>query len=309
MKPVNQDRQGVHMFSFRHLFLLLVLSATAHAQTMNFVHPPAEAAGDERHLYYWQVLDAALASNRDQFGGYTVKAFDTPMTFQRAVAEVGSGSGRVNIVSRATNLDLEKRLRPIRVPLDKGLLGARLFLVMPEVQARLDKISTLNELRRFTIGQSSAWSDVRILQDAGFKLVLTDAYLPLFSMLGARRFDLFSRGAIEIESEWRTNRDSIPGLMIEEKFLLYYPMPRYFFVPRTVEGERMALRIEDGLQRLRRSGEFERRYQAWKKLVLKDITLGGRTVFRLPNPELSPETPLADKYWWDDLSTETGAAR
>ena len=297
------------MFSFRHLFLLLVLSATAHAQTMNFVHPPAEAAGDERHLYYWQVLDAALASNRDQFGGYTVKAFDTPMTFQRAVAEVGSGSGRVNIVSRATNLDLEKRLRPIRVPLDKGLLGARLFLVMPEVQARLDKISTLNELRRFTIGQSSAWSDVRILQDAGFKLVLTDAYLPLFSMLGARRFDLFSRGAIEIESEWRANRDSIPGLMIEEKFLLYYPMPRYFFVPRTVEGERMALRIEDGLQRLRRSGEFERRYQAWKKLVLQDIALGGRTVFRLPNPELSPETPLADKYWWDDLSTETGAAR
>lgn len=297
------------MFSFRHLFLLLVLSATAHAQTMNFVHPPAEAAGDERHLYYWQVLDAALASNRDQFGGYTVKAFDTPMTFQRAVAEVGSGSGRVNIVSRATNLDLEKRLRPIRIPLDKGLLGARLFLVMPEVQARLDKISTLNELRRFSIGQSSAWSDVRILQDAGFKLVLTDAYLPLFSMLGARRFDLFSRGAIEIESEWRANRDSIPGLMIEEKFLLYYPMPRYFFVPRTVEGERMALRIEDGLQRLRRSGEFERRYQAWKKLVLKDIALSGRTVFRLPNPELSPETPLADKYWWDDLSTETGAAR
>lgn len=297
------------MFSFRHLFLLLLLCASAHAQTMNFVHPPAEAAGDERHLYYWQVLDAALASNRDQFGGYTVKAFDTPMTFQRAVAEVGSGSGRVNIVSRATNLDLEKRLRPIRIPLDKGLLGARLFLVMPEVQARLDKISTLNELRRFTIGQSSAWSDVRILQDAGFKLVLTDAYLPLFSMLGARRFDLFSRGAIEIESEWRTNRDSIPGLMIEEKFLLYYPMPRYFFVPRTVEGERMALRIEDGLQRLRRSGEFERRYQAWKKLVLKDIALSGRTVFRLPNPELSPETPLADKYWWDDLSTETGAAR
>lgn len=297
------------MFSFRHLFLLLLLCASAHAQTMNFVHPPAEAAGDERHLYYWQVLDAALASNRDQFGGYTVKAFDTPMTFQRAVAEVGSGSGRVNIVSRATNLDLEKRLRPIRIPLDKGLLGARLFLVMPEVQARLGKISTLNELRRFTIGQSSAWSDVRILQDAGFKLVLTDAYLPLFSMLGARRFDLFSRGAIEIESEWRTNRDSIPGLMIEEKFLLYYPMPRYFFVPRTVDGERMALRIEDGLQRLRRSGEFERRYQAWKKLVLKDIALGGRTVFRLPNPELSPETPLADKYWWDDLSTETGAAR
>lgn len=297
------------MFSFRHLFFLLALCTTVHAETTNFVHPPPEAAGDERHLYYWQLLDAALASNREQFGDYTVKAFDTPMTFQRAAAEVESGSGRVNIVSRATNLDLEKRLRPIRIPLDKGLLGARMFLVMPDTQTRLDKVGTLDELRRFTIGQSAAWSDVRILQEAGFKLVLTDAYLPLFGMLGAGRFDLFSRGAIEIESEWRANRENVAGLMIEKKFLLYYPMPRYFFVPRTLDGERMALRIEDGLQRLRRSGEFERRYQAWKKLVLKDIQLGGRTIFRLPNPELSPEAPLADKYWWDDLSSETGAVR
>lgn len=297
------------MFSFRHLIVLLALCTSVQAEPMNFVHPPPEAAGDERHLYYWQLLEAALSSNRQQFGDYTVTVFNTPMTFQRATAEVESGTGRVNIVSRATNLDLEKRLRPIRIPLDKGLLGVRMFLVMPETQARLDKVSTLDELRRFTIGQSAAWSDVRILQESGFKLVLTGTYPPLFGMLGAGRFDLFSRGAIEIQSEWNTNRENVPGLMIERKFLLYYPMPRYFFVPRTIDGERMAVRIEDGLQRLRRSGEFERRYQAWKKLVLKDIPLGGRTIFRLPNPELSPEAPLSDKYWWDDLASETRMTR
>lgn len=94
---------------------------------MNLSTRSPRSRGDERHLYYWQP-EAALSSNREQFGDYTVKAaFDTPMTFQRASAEVGSGSGRVNIVSRATNLDLEKRLRPIRIPLDKGLLGARMF--------------------------------------------------------------------------------------------------------------------------------------------------------------------------------------
>ena len=85
-------------------------------------------------------------------------------------------------------------------------------------------------------------------------------------------------------------------------------MPRYFFVPRSAEGERMAERIEDGLQRLRTSGEFERRYQTWKKLVLTDLHLPGRTVFRLPNPELSPEAPT-DKFWWDDLAAELSAPR
>lgn len=280
-----------------------LLPSRAFAASMDFVYPPPEAAGDERHLYYWQLLDAALATNSDQYGEFTTKPFESPMTFQRGVAEVESGSGRVNIISRATNLDLEKRLRPIRIPLDKGLLGFRLFLVMPETQARLDKVKTLAELKQFTIGQSASWTDVHILQAAGFKLVLADAYTPLFSMLGGRRFDLFARGAIEIESEWRANRESVPGMMIEKRFALYYPMPRYFFVPRTPEGERMAERIEDGLQRLRASGEFERRYQAWKKLVLGDLQLPGRTVIRLPNPELSPEAPT-DKFWWDDLAAD-----
>lgn len=295
-----------------HLLLLLVLLAfrsVAYGQEMHFVYPPPEVAGDERHLYYWQLLDAALATNRERYGGYTAVPFASPMTFQRAAAEVESGGGKVNIVSRATNLDLERRLRPVRIPLDKGLLGARLFLVMPETQALLDKVRTLDELRQFSIGQSSSWTDVRILESAGFRLVLSDAYSPLFSMLGAKRFDLFSRGAIEIVSEWKGNQEAVPGLMIEKRLLLYYPMPRYFFVPRTAEGERMAEHIEDGLQRLRRSGEFERRYQEWKKLVLKDTQLAGRTIFRLANIELSPETPLAEKYWWDDLSAEVGLPR
>ena len=184
----------------RTLLLLALLTAvlfgvfvpTVRAASMDFVYPPPEAAGDERHLYYWQLLDAALAANRDKYGDYTAKSFDSPMTFQRAAAEVESGSGRVNIVSRATNLDLEKRLRPIRIPLDKGLLGFRMFLVMPETQARLDSVKTLDELKQFTIGQSSSWTDVRVLQAAGFKLVLADAYTPLFSMLGGQRFDLFA---------------------------------------------------------------------------------------------------------------------
>lgn len=291
------------------LLLLLFVFGAASAEPMRFVYPPPEAPGDERHLYYWQLLAAALSSNRDKYGDYSATPFAVSMTFQRGVVEVESGGSRVNIISRATNRDLEKRLLPVRIPLDKGLLGARLFLIMPETQPRLDQVKTLADLRRFTIGQSSSWSDVPILQSAGFKLVLADAYLPLFSMLGARRFDLFSRGAIEIEAELASNQDSVPGLMIDKRLLLYYPMPRYFFVPRTPEGERMAQRISDGLQRLRRSGEFERRYLAWKKLVLKDLELSGRTVFRLPNSELSPETPLADKYWWDDLAAELGAPR
>lgn len=282
----------------------LSFPALASTTPMRFVHPPPEAAGDERHRYYWGLLDAALAANRERYGPYEVSAFATPMPFQRAAAEVQSGRGHVNIVSRATNRELEAQLRAVPIPLDKGLLGARLFLVTPPTQARLAKVQTLAQLQEFSFGLASTWTDVKVLRAAGFKLVLADDYPSLFSMLSAGRFDIFSRGAIEIVSELRANREAQPSLQIEQRLMLQYPLPRYFFVPRTPEGERMAERIADGLQRLRASGEFERRYRGWKQLVLRELDLAGRLVLRLPNPELSDAAPLGDSFWWDDLAAE-----
>ena len=276
------------------------------AEPMTFIHPPPEVASDQRHTYYWELLEAALQSNRSKYGDYKLVSYGLPMNFQRAVAEVEAGEkGRVNIVARATNLELEARMRAIPIPLDKGLLGYRLFLIMPDTQAKLDAVKTLDELKKFSIGQASPWTDVKILEANRFNIVIADNYEGLFQMLGIRRFDLFSRGVNEIYAEWDAHKDAVPGLSIEKNMVLAYPMPRYFFVPRNKEGEKMAERIEDGLRRMARSGEFERRYQAYKKLVLADVNLSGRRVFRLPNSQLSDKAiPLNDKFWWDDLATE-----
>ncbi|GAB2895441.1 hypothetical protein GCM10027046_25810 [Uliginosibacterium flavum] len=276
------------------------------AEPMSFIHPPPENISDQRHTYYWEILEAALLANKGKYGDYKVVSYGTPMNFQRGVAEVEAGDkGLVNIVARATNLDLEARLRAIPIPLDKGLLGYRLFLIMPKTQARLDTVKTLDELKQFSIGQASPWTDVKILRANDFNVVIGDNYDGLFGMLGINRFDLFSRGVNEIYPEWLAHKDLVPGLMIEKGLVLAYPMPRYFFVPRTPTGERMAERIEDGLRRIAKSGEFERRYKIYKKLVLSDVSLSGRRVFRLSNPQLSDKAPpLSDKFWWDDLSAE-----
>ncbi|MDP5239415.1 hypothetical protein Q9Q94_07725 [Uliginosibacterium sp. 31-16] len=276
------------------------------AEPMSFIHPPPENLNDQRHTYYWELLEAALQANKAKYGDYKVVSYGTPMNFQRAAAEVEAGEkGRVNIVARATNLDLEARMRAIPIPLDKGLLGYRLFLIMPPTQAKLDAVKSLDELKKFSIGQASPWTDVKILEANQFNVVIADNYEGLFQMLGINRFDLFSRGVNEIYSEWEGHRAQVPGLSIEKNMVLAYPMPRYFFVPRNKDGEKMAERIEDGLRRLARSGEFERRYLTYKKLVLADINLSGRRVFRLANPQLSDKAPsLTDKLWWDDLGAE-----
>lgn len=272
---------------------------------MRFIHAAPEIAGDQRAAYFWELLAAVLESNRHRYGDYEIVSYPIPMNYARTVAEMSpGGQGRVNVFVPATNPDLEKRLLPVRIPADKGLLGYRLFLIMPETQRRLENVRNVDDLRQFTIGQGVPWADSRILEANGFKLVLANDYAGLFRMLDARRFDLFSRGIDEIQREWQQQKANIPTLQIERKLILHYPMPRYYFVPRTPEGERMAERIEDGLQRLAKSGEFDRRYAVYKSAVLGDLDLGGRHILHIPNPLLTPAIPVSDKRWWDDLASE-----
>lgn len=83
------------MFCIRILVVLLLLLGQSGLQAaeQRFVYPPPEASGDERHSYYWQLLEAALAANRDKYGDFSVAPFEATMTFQRASAEVEAGGG------------------------------------------------------------------------------------------------------------------------------------------------------------------------------------------------------------------------
>jgi hypothetical protein len=205
---------------------------------------------------------------------------------------------------RVTSTERESSLRPIRIPLDKGLTGYRLFLIKADTQTKLNDVKSLADLKRFSFGAGAKWADVTILRDAGLTVEPGDDYAGLFRMLKAGRYDIFSRGVNEIAVEFKENKATMPDLAIEQKLMLHFPLARYFFVADTPEGEKLARRIEDGLRRLMKSGEFERRYQAFKKNSLEGISLSGRRLFRIKNPTLPPETPLAQQELWDSLAKE-----
>jgi ABC-type amino acid transport substrate-binding protein len=283
-----------------------LVSSPLMAAPMVVVHNGPEASGDTRQDYYWQLLRAALDITRPQYGDYVLRAHPELLPHQRAVAAVQSGQGPINIICRGLNDDLAARLLPVMLPLDKGLLGTRLMLVTEATQRKLDQLADVQGLKRFSVGQSATWADAQVLRQAGFSLVLTDNYESLFRMLDAGRFDLLPRGLVEIEGEFAHYRHNLPGLRIESRFMLQYPLSRYFMVGRSAEGERMAARIRDGLHALQRSGEFDRRYAAFKREVLKGLSLKGRMVMHLPNPLLQSDVPFDDPHWWDKLGAELG---
>lgn len=108
----------------------------------------------------------------------------------------------------------------------------------------------------------------------------------------------------EVGPEFAAGSKVFPGLAIENKLLLYYPLPRYYFFARNPEGDRLSQRVEEGLRLLMKNGKFERRYQTFKKSLLNDLNLAGRRVFDLTNPYLPPETPLTERELWDTLDAE-----
>ena len=282
--------------------------AQAGAAAMTYVYPPPESGADRRMDYYWELMRAALQATEAQWGPFVLEPSGMVMNADRSQILL-SKSEAITTLVRVTSRERERIMRPVRIPLDKGLTGYRLFLIRQQAQPALDKVRSLDDLRRFTIGQGSNWVDTKVLRAAGFMVETAPAYESLFHMLDAGRFDLFSRGINEISREMDDRRSVFTNLAIESHLLLYYPLPRYFFFAPTAQGERLAQRVEEGLHLLRRNGQFERMYREFKRQILVGLDLSGRRLFRLDNPELPPQTPLSKADLWDDLVSERGARR
>jgi len=266
----------------------------------SYVYPRSESATDSQYQYDYELLRLALERTRDTHGPYELRPSSVPMNQARAAHEIVNGTGAVTIFARSTAAEHEERMWPIRLPIDKGLVSYRVFLIRADTQPRLDAVRTLDDLRRFSVGSFLTWADTRILREGGFEVVTGDSYEGLFRMLVAGRFDLFSRSVDEAYREYEERRGALPELAVDDKLLLYFPTTRYFFVQRSADGERLAQRVEAGLERMIRDGSFDAYFLKHKGPLIARANLKARRIFKIGNPFLTPQTPLSRRELWYD---------
>jgi ABC-type amino acid transport substrate-binding protein len=199
-----------------------------------------------------------------------------------------------------TTPELEKALVPVRIPVDKNLGGYMVFLIRKEDAGRFAAVKTVEDLKKFKIGQGLGWLDVDILRANGFNVVTGSNYDGLFDMLANGRFDAFSRAAVEILDEYRERHEKIPDLAIEQTFILYYPLPMYFWFSKNDDGERLAARAREGMMGMIEDGTYDRIFLKYQKWKIDALHLRERKIFRISNPLLGPETPFSDKRLWYD---------
>ena len=207
--------------------------------------------------------------------------------------------GIVDIIWSAANQRLETKLLPIRVPLYKGLLGYRIFMVHKNNKNIFANVNTLADLKKFTFGQGRVWPDTLILRANGLK-VETSTYEGLFLMLDGSRFDAFPRAIFEpwAEIEARPNLN----LTVDENIVLAYKMPFYLYVsPKNPE---LAAALEKGLTMAVADGSYDRYFYS-DPVIKKALETSGikkRRLIELKNPNLSDKTPVNKPEFWLDIS-------
>ncbi len=289
-----------HTSRFALSALLSILVCT-HTYAVSVSYPRAESDSDSRYQYDWEVLRTALEKTSARYGAFEMKQSQHQMPPARVSFEMLRPNSEINLFVRATNAELETSFLPIRIPVDRGLLGYRIFLIRPADQEKFAAVKNLDDLRKFSVGQGRGWADVAILTAAQFNVVEGSSYDGLFPMLKLRRFDFLSRS---LDEAWREydERHQEHNFMVESTLLLYYPLPRYFFVRRDADGERIAKRIEAGMEIMIKDGSLISLFNQYKSDLIKRAGLAQRRILRIPNPKLSAQTPLnRSELWYDPV--------
>lgn len=193
-----------------------------------------------------------------------------------------------------TSNELESKLIPIRIPLDKGLFGWRLILLGKSNQHLLKDVRDLPDLKKYTFLQGYDWPDTAILAANGFKMETSPtSFRHIFRMLQRKRTDVFPRSVLEI---WGEMEDQKNVVALDPYILLYYPTAYYFFVAKN--NKELSKAIEYGLEVAVRDGSFEELFQRYHAGIIQKIDIENRRVIMMGNPILPPLTPVNRKELW-----------
>lgn len=263
--------------------------------TVRYLAPDSEE--DMRREYFLEMLEIALEETVDEYGDYELIPAEQQLSELEALRALQWEDDVIDVAFGMTESARERFVRPVRVPILKGLLGTRLMMVREDEVDILNDVSTIEDLRPFQIGQGEDWPDTRILNANGLDIYTSDGYGILFEQLAEGEFDLFPRGINEIWEELDAFGDL--GLTLADHVYLQYPTATYFFVAQ--QNRELADRLDEGLHRAIDNGRFDALFNEYYGDVVDRANLDEKNVIQIENPYLPEDTPTDNPEYWHDI--------
>ncbi len=258
-----------------------------------------QSAGDLSYGYFSTLLQKALASGRGSSQHYIL--VNQPVLEQsKTITALLNGSRDVLWVG--TDKYREQVLRPIKIPLVRGLLGFRRPIVHKGMLAAFNQVSSIVGLSEMVGCQGTNWPDSRILLNAGMTVLLSLDYAQMFALTDKGRCDYFPRAFFEAPVEINRWKETYPNLVLYPDLVLRYPFAIYFFTRK--QDEALARVIERGLERMIERGQLLAHMQShpFTAHMFPLNKNGVRRVFELTNPDMNESGMIyKDKRYWVTL--------
>jgi len=269
----------------------LVAGAAAQGTTERVIYPQHDVGREWSWRYLHALLNLATVRSA---GSYDFVESPEGMTQARVIRELAGCTGRLDLAWTMTSIERESQMLPVRIPVDRGLIGYRIALVRREHADRWAELRGLDDLRRYTAGQGHDWPDTEILRSNKLPVQGATRYELLFDMLRRGRIDYFPRAVFEIDDE--VNGPLGQDLVIDPYLLIRYPAASYLFV--RPDRPQLAADLTRGLEAAVADGSFQRLFQRHFGDLIARHRLAQRTVVTLSNPVLPPGTPLTRSALW-----------
>lgn len=277
----------------RLLFSLSLMTFNSSAsEVLTVIHPinNENATYRERDQYFINVLKLALDSVDIQYQLVTNPVITLPEN--RSIRLLNDGYYNVHWLS--TNANKEKKLLPIKIPLEKGLIGWRLMLIHQDNTNHFSKSTTIDNIKKLTAGSGHDWPDTQIFRENQFKVFTSNSTVGLQKMLNLKRIDYFPRSIMEIWQEHRAL--DFPSLVIDPNIAIVYPAAVYFFVAKN--NKALGLLIEKGLEIALKNGSFEELFYQHYGDVIKKSKLENRKIYRIENSFMNNDRYINHNYLW-----------
>ena len=274
------------------LLALSALATPAWSEPLTVRYPNNITVADPQRNYVADVLRLAL-----QHAGlhFELSAEAIEMSQLRTFMEIARGGSSLDLMWTMTNQQRESSaMIPIRIPIDKGLLGWRLLLVRKSDVDRWRHVASIEDLKGMELVQGHDWPDTEILKANGLHVGTSSDYNSLFRMLLRGRVDAFPRSVLEIGDELKLHTGE--DMAVAPDLMLYYPAPFYFFV--SPSRPELAEHIRHGMESCIADGSLNRLFNRYYHHLWPEFQLDGRRILRLDNPLLPPLTPLQRKELW-----------
>lgn len=264
------------------------------AQIVAYGRPSADI--DLKASYPVDLLQLALSKSGRE---YQLQPTAEVIPQSRAILLLQSNAV-IDVLWTVTSPERERVLLPVRIPIDRGIYGWRLFLIRAGTQARFDAVNDLAALSTLTGGQGHDWPDLPILRASGLKVAAGSSYDGLFEMLVRERIDYYPRALPEVWVELEQRRQ-LP-LSVEETLVLHYPSAMYFFV--SPANRQLADDLQRGLERAVADDSFAQLFDRYFAAAIGRARLGERKILEIDNPLLPDLLPRSDSRYWFELAAD-----